>query len=182
MDEHLSDKKLISQYLSGKQEALQLLVSMHIKSVYNIALDYCKDTDAAEDITQETFIKVWKHISKFDQTKDFKPWLYQIARNTSLDYLRKRETVPFSAFEPQIIENIAKDISNPEYDYENRVLKLRLKDIMGKLSTQQLNLLMLKLDDNLTFKQIAEKNNEPLNSVKSRYLRTIGLIKKIFLA
>ena len=53
----------------------------------------------AEDITQEVFVKIWKNIKKFDQNRSFKPWIFQIAKNTSIDFLRKKKSIPFSKFE-----------------------------------------------------------------------------------
>ena len=59
------------------------------------------DRAIAEDLTQETFIKAWKSLSRFDATKTFKPWLFSIARNTAIDYVRKKQPFSFSSLEDE---------------------------------------------------------------------------------
>src|ERR1700733_2556258 len=95
----LSDNDLVLQYRSGNKKAFEALVERYFAHVFNFITRYTSDQVAAEDIVQETFVKVWKNIKKFDETKNFKSWLFTIARNTSLDWLRKKKAVPFSSFE-----------------------------------------------------------------------------------
>ncbi|MBU6447829.1 sigma-70 family RNA polymerase sigma factor [Patescibacteria group bacterium] len=171
------DNQIIIEYKNGDASAFDALVSQNLKIVYNIAIDYCKDPDAAEDIVQETFVKVWKHIQKFDTTKKFRPWLYQITRNTAMDYLRKTRPVPFSAFDSNVIENIAKDISYNYSEYQGVGASYDLIGLAEKLTPQQSSLLAMKIEDNLTFRQIAEKQKRPINTVKSQYLRIIKQLR-----
>ena len=107
-----SDKELIEQYISGDECAFGALVELHIKSAYNYVYRLCKDKSDAKDITQEVFLKVWKNIKKYKPEQNFKTWLFAIARNTTVDWLRKKKHIPFSHFENQdgendFVENIA---------------------------------------------------------------------------
>lgn len=176
-----SDKQLIIEYLTGNAGAFDDLVSRNLKMVYNIALDYCKDPDAAEDIAQETFVKVWKNIHKFEINKKFRPWLYQITRNTAMDYLRKAKPVPFSAFDSQVIDNLAADTSYQNSEYIGAHSSYDLDKLSDKLTPQQTKLLVMKIEDNLTFKQIAEKQKRSINTVKSQYLRVIKQLRSSLL-
>lgn len=176
-----TDKQLVIEYRMGNTKAFDVLVSQNLKRVYNIALDYCKDTDVAEDIVQETFVKVWKNIHKFETNKKFRPWLYQITRNTAMDYLRKAKSIPFSAFDTQVIENLSKDFSYQNSEYQGINASYDLKSIANKLTPQQNYLLAMKIEDNLTFRQIAEKEKRPINTVKSQYLRIIQHLRNSLL-
>ena len=85
------DEKLVTLYLQGDQTAFEILVKRYTTPIYNFVGQFVGYGATAEDIVQETFIKVWKSLKKFDQTKKYKPWLYRIARNTAFDYLRKHK-------------------------------------------------------------------------------------------
>jgi RNA polymerase sigma-70 factor (ECF subfamily) len=100
------DKKLIQQYLKGDEKSLEVLIAKYLKLIYSFVYKNVGDQASAEDITQESFIKVWKNIKKFDQKKNFKPWLFQIAKNTSIDFLRKKKSIPFSRFENEKGQNV----------------------------------------------------------------------------
>ena len=90
MTENLADKKLIQQYLKGDEKSLEILVVKYLKLIYSFVYKNVGNPAEAEDITQEVFIKVWKNMKKFDQNKSFRPWIFQIAKNTSIDFLRKK--------------------------------------------------------------------------------------------
>ena len=95
----LDDKQLIQKFLNGSDEAFEELVGRYLKPIYNFLYQFTRDADSLDDLTQETFIKVWKNIRKFDQSKTFRVWIYSIAKNTAYDFLKKKKTVPFSFFE-----------------------------------------------------------------------------------
>ena len=97
--EHLADEQLVAIYLKGDRQALDLLIKRYLTPIFNYALSFVKDRAAAEDLTQEVFVKVWKKIRKFDNRYKFKSWLYVIAKNTALDYLKKSKAVNFSALQ-----------------------------------------------------------------------------------
>ncbi|MCX6789783.1 MAG: sigma-70 family RNA polymerase sigma factor, partial [Candidatus Gribaldobacteria bacterium] len=113
----LSDNEIVKRHLKGDEEALEFLVRRYLKPIYSFVCRNVGDADVAEDITQETFVKMWKNLKKFDQQKNFKSWLFTIAKNSSIDFLRKKKVTPLSFAEELIaekgdmVENIAqKDI------------------------------------------------------------------------
>jgi len=97
--EYFSDEQLVAIYLKGEREVLNILIKRYLAPIFNYALYFAKNRDIAEDLTQEVFVKVWKKIRKFDNRCKFKNWLYAIAKNTSLDYLKKNQAINFSALE-----------------------------------------------------------------------------------
>jgi len=83
--QELTDLQLIELSNKGDMGALETLISRYLKLVYFFVYSYLKNNANAEDVSQEIFVKLWKNLSKFDQSKEFRPWLYQIAKNSCLD-------------------------------------------------------------------------------------------------
>ncbi|OGZ83786.1 MAG: hypothetical protein A2416_00195 [Candidatus Staskawiczbacteria bacterium RIFOXYC1_FULL_37_52] len=159
---------------------MELLIKKYLKYIYNFVYKNVGDQASAEDITQEVFIKVWKNIRKFDQNKNFKPWIFQIAKNTSVDFLRKKKTIPFSRFENEkgrnpFIENI---VSKPLNLLENFGDKRTLAIAMHGLTGEEQKLINLRHNGGMSFKEIAETFQESINTIKSRYRRIIIDLRK----
>lgn len=93
---NITDEQLISDYLEGDEKTIELLISRYLKPIYNFVYHFIGGQPEAEDITQETFVKVWRNLKKFKPEKSFKTWLYTIARNTAIDFLKKKKHFNFS--------------------------------------------------------------------------------------
>src|SRR3989338_308011 len=94
--DNFTDEQLVEKYLKGQKRALEILINRYLALIFNYALHYAKQPALADDLTQEVFIRVWKKIKKFNSRYKFKSWLYTIAKNTCLDYLKKKRAVNFS--------------------------------------------------------------------------------------
>src|SRR5665648_335509 len=118
------DVLLVEACLRGDATAFKILLDKHLKSIYGFLYYLVKDSSQVEDLAQETFIKVWKNLHKFDQRKSFKTWLFAIAKNTALDFLKKKKTTPFSFFEDEEgsnkLENISEDAILPDEILERK--------------------------------------------------------------
>jgi RNA polymerase sigma-70 factor (ECF subfamily) len=180
MSEILEDKELIQRYLKGDSQALDFLIEKHLKPIYNFVYKNVGNEANAEDITQEVFIKVWKNIKKFDQTKNFKPWIFQIAKNTSIDFLRKKKSIPFSKFENEKGQNvlIENTPAKPLNLLEELSDKKTLATAMHGLSEKEQKLINLRHTDGLSFNEIAERFKESVNTIKSRYRRSLANLRK----
>ena len=99
MLETLEDKELIKKYLKGEARAFDFLVEKNLKLIYNFVYKNVGNEASAEDITQEVFLKVFNNIKKIKNQSSFRSWIFNIAKNTSLDYLKKKKAIPFSRFE-----------------------------------------------------------------------------------
>ena len=95
-----TDEQLVALALDGQHPALDMLVERYLKLVYSFVHKYIRDDADAQDVTQEIFVRVWQHLEKFDSAKSFRPWLYTIAKNACLDFLRRKSHVPFSSKHP----------------------------------------------------------------------------------
>ncbi len=177
----MDENRLIEKYLAGDEESLEVLVSTYLKPIYSFVYKNVGKEDDSEDITQEVFVKVWKNLKKFDSTKKFKPWIFQIAKNTSIDYLRKKKTIPFSRFQGQNGKNILEETlaSKPQNLIETLSDKKTLQTAKEELSKKELNIIKMRNEDGLSFREIAETSNESINTIKSRYRRTLSALKKI---
>ena len=175
----INDKELISRYLKGNEKSLEILIARYLKPIYGFVYKNIGDVSATEDVTQEVFVKIWKNLKKFDQKKKFKPWLFQIAKNASIDYLRKRETIPFSRFEDEegknvLTENLADD--SPDL---LKILndKNSMTMVLESLSPKDKKIINLRHKKGLSFQEIADTTQEPINTIKSRYRRIIVNLK-----
>ncbi|MCX6721794.1 MAG: RNA polymerase sigma factor, partial [Candidatus Staskawiczbacteria bacterium] len=175
-----ADKELIQRYLKGESEALDFLIAKYLKQIYSFVYNNVGGQAEAEDITQEVFIKIWKNIRKFDQNKSFKPWIFQIAKNTSIDFLRKKKSIPFSRFENEKGQNPLLD--NIAVAPLNLIEKLNEKKTvlaaMQGLNEKEQKVINLRHNDGLSFREIAEIFKESVNTVKSRYRRSLASLKK----
>jgi RNA polymerase sigma factor (sigma-70 family) len=184
--DNISDEKLVSEYLSGDEKSLEILVGRYLKSIYNFLLRFVNDPSSAEDNTQEVFVKVWKNLKKFDQSKSFKPWIFRIAKNTALDHLRQKKILVFSELgneedEINIIENIPDPAPMPDEIFDRQNLKNELQMAIDKLPLNYKIVVMLHGLEELTFQEISETLEEPLNTVKSRYLRALVKLREILI-
>jgi len=180
MPEEKDDKTIIFEYLKGDQKALEFLVKKYLNHIYSFIYKNVGDPEAAEDITQEVFVRVWKNIRKFDLNKDFKPWIFQIAKNASIDYLRKRKTIPFSRFENSQGQNMLTETlaDNGPGILERLNTKTEFEKAIVGLSEKDKNLIQLRHSQGMSFKEIAQKMNSSINTIKSRYRRTIKNMQK----
>lgn len=173
------DKKLIFAYLNGDSNAFSLLVSKYLKSVYNFAFWFSHDPVMSEDITQESFVKIWKNLDKFKSDQNFKTWLFSIVRNTAFDWLRKRKNIPFSdlnddgedgdSFEDNIVDS---EIAPLESIFKAEE-KIELENAVNKLSSKYKEIVILHIFEDLTFDEISKVLDKSLNTVKSQYRRAL---------
>lgn len=89
------DKRLITDAIQGDDDAFAFLVQRHLSAVYNFAYHFA-GKEEADDIAQETFLKIWKNLKKFRPGENFKTWMFAIARNTAIDHMRKKRESVFS--------------------------------------------------------------------------------------
>lgn len=178
----IDDKKLIADYLEGDTEALAILVERNLKLIYRYAFRMTRDVEDAQDITQETFVKLWRNIEKFDLDKNFRTWLLGIAHNTALDLLRKKKDFVFSDFDNEtggFSETIVDPAPLPPEIFERAEKKELLDDALGQISPTYREILTLYYEEDLTFAEIGTILNKPLNTVKSQHRRALSALKKI---
>jgi len=180
-----TDEELISAYLAGEEAAFGELTARHLRGVYSFALRLVGDGAAAEDIAQETFLKAWKNLKKYDErSSKFKTWMLRIARNTAIDYLRKKKHIPLSAFENETGSNVLAETLADTEELAPAMLE-RLDDarelhaVLEHLSPKHREIVLLYYSNDLTFEEIAQTLGEPTNTVKSRHRRALAALKAL---
>jgi RNA polymerase sigma-70 factor (ECF subfamily) len=182
--EKYADEQLIGEYLNGDEKALETLIGRYLKPIYGFVYGYAGNVQEAEDITQEVFLKAWRNLKKFDPQKSFKTWLFAVAKNTAIDFLRKKRTIPFSAFDNEeggndILDTLI-DPAPLASELAERAEKAgALQDALGKISPKSRKIVSLYHDNQLNFREIAQMLGESLNTVKSRYRRAMVVLRKL---
>jgi RNA polymerase sigma-70 factor (ECF subfamily) len=176
-----SDEKIIKEYLEGNRSDIGELIEKHIRHIYNFIRQYIGDEKRAEDLTQEVFLKVWKNLKKFDVNKNFVAWLFRIARNTVIDFFRKKKNVNFSDLENEgngEEPDFTGTDPSPEERYEEKELQILIRGILEELPEKYRSVLILYHQSQFNFREIAEISGEPIDTIKSRYRRALGLVRK----
>lgn len=178
-----TDSELIENYFKGDEQALAVLFSRYLKPVYNFVSQFAGDLQEAEDITQNAFVKAWKNLKKFNKEKKFKPWIFQIAKNTSLDYLRKKKAIAMSEFENEegdniLLETMADPDPLPSEIFDRSNLAAEAAVAIAQMPLKDRLVLNLYFDNDFTFQEIADLTGEPLNTVKSRQRRALIKLRK----
>lgn len=182
-----SDEELVASYVGGEEGAFTELVRRHLKSVYSFVLRFVGDEKDAEDIAQETFVKAWKNIRSYSPASArFKTWLMRIARNTSIDYLRKKKHLPFSALDGEdeagsFAENLPDEQPLAEEVLAHANDLADLERALAKLAPLYRETLLLYYGSGLTFEEAADISGISANTLKSRHRRALAELRKLLM-
>ena len=180
--EFISDEQLVSDYLKGDEKSLEILIKRYVRPIYNFLVKLIGDKKEAEDLSQDIFVKVWNNLNKFDQYKKFRTWIYRIARNTSIDYLRKKKAILFTDLNDEddsFLKNITDDEDLPDELMVKLDLKNEVVNALEKLPINYRTVIIFYYNEGLNFREISEIMGESINTVKSRHRRALELLKKI---
>ncbi len=178
-----TDEQFIEEHLEGNPHALGVLINRHLASIYNYTYVMTGSSADAEDITQETFVKVWRHIKKYRPQQSFKTWLFTIAHRTAIDWLRKRKHLHFSDFDDDedgntLTEKLADTQALPDEVLARAYDKAFLEKMLLTLHPRYREVLNLYYFEELTFDEIGTILRKPLNTVKSQHRRALIALRK----
>lgn len=178
-----TDEQLVLSFLTGNDESFEELVHRYLKPIYNFLFRFTQDRDSLDDLTQETFVKAWKNLQKFDQEKSFRTWLYAIAKNTAYDFLKKKKALPFSFFDLEDgsnrLENIENEDEMPDEIFDKNLSAKNLEEKLQKISENYRLILLMKYKDDFSLQEISEILKLPYNTVKSQHTRALAALKKV---
>tara|TARA_Y100001935_G_C17102698_1_gene406764 strand:- start:133 stop:708 length:576 start_codon:yes stop_codon:yes gene_type:complete len=170
-----TDEELIFQFQEGNIEAFNELVRRYKDKLLNYVYYYFNDLDTAEDIVQDTFVKLYTHKNSYKEVAKFSTWIYTIAGNLSKTELRKRKrrkTFSMSDYTNDDYDLIikSKGVSPDEkHDIDENLQKL--KQALKKISTDFKTVLILRDIQELSYETISNITSMPLGTVKSRINR-----------
>lgn len=164
------DLKLVLEVLKGNIDSFNILVNKYENAVVRFVYSSIKDKEAAEDITQEVFIAVYNKLYTFNKDYKFSNWLFQIARNKCIDYVRKYKRV-YEANIEEVGEIVSKDIS-PEQSAEYKEVKKLVEDFIDTLNDVDRQIILLRYsNEERTFNDIAEILSLGESAIKRRYYK-----------
>ncbi len=154
----LSEREVIKQVQKGHTEAYQVIVERYMKRAYYIALGFVRNSQDAMDVSQESFIKAFRKIKRFDPERSFFPWFYKLLKNLCLDHIKRRS----HAHEIPLDET---SVLNKER--EDREMKEILWRGIEKLPFEQKEVIILRYFQQLSYQEIAEITARPVGTVMS---------------
>ena len=168
----LSDKQLLGQYMSGNEAALETLISRHKEKIYTSILFLVKDHALAEDIFQDTFIKVIGTLrsGKYKEEGKFLPWVMRISYNLCIDHFRRQKRTPtITNSDGYDIFNILKFADgSAEDDMIRDQTRKKVRKLIDQLPVEQREVVILRHYSELSFKEIAEMTNVSINTALGR--------------
>lgn len=179
----LSDSELIRSYLSGKETSLEFLVSKHQQRIYSYILVRIQDADLANDIFQDTFVKVINTLKrgKYNEEGKFLQWTMRIAHNLIIDHYRREKRMPTMAPTDEFdIFNILHDGSlNAEAVMVKDQIEKDLHKLIERLPDEQREVLMLRHFSGLSFKDIADQTDVSINTALGRMRYALINLRKM---
>ncbi len=183
----LQDFALIDQAVNEQdQQAYAMLMKRYKKAVYFMVLKMIRDADDAEDLTMEAFAKAFKNLHRFKKDYTFSTWLFRIATNNTIDFIRKKKlktmslntTMTDDGGNPVTID-VEDDDRNPQDEFikAQRIEMVRI--FVDKLPAKYRKLVKLRYFDELSYEEIAKELEKPLGTVKAQLHRSRELLFEI---
>ncbi|MCO5249364.1 MAG: sigma-70 family RNA polymerase sigma factor [Chitinophagales bacterium] len=166
----IKDKELIHSYLKGEISSLNTLINKHKHRVFTSIYLLVKDKFVADDLFQETFIKVIDSLDsgKYKEEGKFLPWVLRVAHNITIDYFRKTKRNPsFINSEDNNIMSSIKD-EDVEHFQSTNSLEVSIKALIQHLPAEQREVLVMRLYAELSFKEISEITKVSINTALGR--------------
>ena len=177
--QELDDGQVVARHLVGDPQAFGSLVDRYQTRLLNFINRTIGDRERAEDLVQEVFIRVFRHIQRFDQTKKFSTWIYTIASNLAKNELRNRSRNPLVLFQT-IKKNWESDhrplqfedtTARPDDLFRKRFLKDAVDQCVAQLPEHHRDVFVLRELEGKSYQEIAEITGCNLGTVKSRLNR-----------
>ncbi len=177
------EDQLVTEAQRGSIDAFNRLVRLHERQVYNVALRMVSQVDAAEDVTQDTFLLAYKSLHQF-RGGLFRAWLLRIATNRCYDELRRRQRRPADSFEELAFEqrpqwSTLAPGKEPQDHAEQGELARALQNALGQLQEDQRLVVILSDVQGYSYEEIATITNVSLGTVKSRLSRGRSRLREV---
>jgi RNA polymerase sigma factor (sigma-70 family) len=183
----IRDYQLVQQAIAGDRRAYAELLNNYRDSLYFLLLKMTNDTDDAEDLTIEAFGKAFKNLHQYSPTYAFSTWLFKIAANNCIDFIRRKKKYSFSINQSfadddgreELSSNIPSLAPDPE---ETIIIKQRakvLKQVVEKLKPHYRLLIEMRYYKELSYEEIATELNLPLGTVKAQLFRAREFLYQI---
>ena len=179
----LSDAALVRNYISGDEPSLTILINRHQQRLYNFIYSKVYDRDVAEDIFQDTFIKVINtlKLGKYNEEGKFVPWIMRIAHNLVIDFFRRNKRMPkFNNREDFDIFNVLSDGSlNAEAELVRSQIHDDIRNLVEELPEDQRTVLKMRMYNDMSFREISENTSVSINTALGRMRYALINLRKL---
>ena len=180
----LTDHELVKQFVDGEQSSFEILVNRHKDKVYTYIFLMVKNDHLANDIFQETFIKVVKslNLGKYQENGKFISWVIRIAHNLIIDHFRKEKqmkTFSNDEYETDIFNSSKFSDNNVEEDIIQEQIKTDVRKLLDYLPEEQKEVILLRHFVGLSFKEIADQTDVSINTALGRMRYALINLRKL---
>lgn len=179
------DYELVQKALQGDEKAFARLLSRYKDTIYFMLLKMLNNRSDAEDLTIEAFGKAFKNLHQYSPTYAFSTWLFKIASNNCIDFLRKRKGITISIesddehSEMSEVSRIKSKDLNPEEKLIRKQKAILLQKVVRRLKPHYQKLVELRYFREMSYEEIAEELNLPLGTVKAQLFRARQMLFKL---
>ena len=174
----VTDRELVDGAVAGREDGFEELVRRYQRPIAAYVYRLVGDYDAALDLTQEVFIKVYASLTRYSPEYKFSTWIYRIAHNAAVDYLRRCSSRaveeldrPASEGKGTFEKQLASGALSPEQESERAERRAEIEEIVRGLPAAYRELIELRHAHDLSYEEIAEVTELPLGTVKNRIFR-----------
>ena len=178
-----SDSLLVKNYILGDESSLEILIKKHQQRLFSFIYSKVKDKDVANDIFQDTFIKVIKTLKKgnYNEEGKFLPWVMRIAHNLIIDYFRKNNRMPNfkNSDEFDIFSIISDDSLNVEKQIIQEQIFDDVRELINELPEEQKEVLIMRMYKDMSFKEISDNTGVSINTALGRMRYALINLRKL---
>ncbi len=179
----LTDALLVKNYIAGDENALVILIKRHQSKIYGFIYSKINDRDLADDIFQDTFMKVIKTLksNSYNEEGKFLPWVMRISHNLIMDYFRKNQKMPMvrETDEFSIFSILQETSPNVEKRIISELIEKDLQKIIMELPEDQREVLTMRIYQDYSFNEIAELTGVSINTALGRMRYAIINLRKV---
>jgi RNA polymerase sigma-70 factor (ECF subfamily) len=175
---HLNDQELMRIVQSGDYSPASEIYDRYSGRIYNFAFRFLKNSEAAEDATQEVFVKMLKHANQFHGDAKLSTWLFSITANWCRDYLRKADNKSKESDDVLVTLPAPSELA-PDRNLERRESERRVQRALQSLTAEQREAILLSRYQGLSYAEIAQIAGCSEGAVKTRVFRAMETLKKI---
>ena len=185
IDVKQEDIQLIARARSGDERAYSTLLQKYERAVFSICLRMVRDREEAADLSQESFIKTFSMLERYNPAYAFSSWLFKITSNLCIDHLRRRRIATYAMDDPidgeggEIQRQYESDEPDPHESYVRREKMDQLEAAIGELPEHYRIMLVLRHQENLSYEEIAASLEIPLGTVKARIHRAREMLRGV---
>ncbi|HCE53462.1 MAG: RNA polymerase subunit sigma-24 [Lutibacter sp. BRH_c52] len=177
------DSVLVNNYINGHEKSLEILIIRHKQRIFSFILSKVSDREVAEDIFQDTFIKVINTLKRgaYNEEGKFLPWVMRISHNLIIDHFRRNKRLP--KFNNTDDFDIFDVLSDEMLSVENQIIKEQIledvKKLVEELPEDQKEVLIMRMYKDMSFKEIAENTDVSINTALGRMRYALINLRKL---